>query len=53
VVEGIVADSAKLRLGGEKRELTVLFSDIRGFTALSETMAPRSWSSSSTATSRV
>ena len=40
VVEGIVADSAKLRLGGEKRELTVLFSDIRGFTALSETMAP-------------
>ena len=40
VVDGIVADSAKLRLGGEKRELTVLFSDIRGFTALSETMAP-------------
>jgi adenylate cyclase len=40
VVEDLVADSAKLRLGGDKRELTVLFSDIRGFTALSETMAP-------------
>ena len=40
VVEGIVADAGKLRLGGEKRELTVLFSDIRGFTTLSEAMAP-------------
>jgi adenylate cyclase len=29
-----------LQLGGEKRELTVLFSDIRGFTTLSESMAP-------------
>ncbi|HET9036789.1 MAG TPA: adenylate/guanylate cyclase domain-containing protein [Myxococcaceae bacterium] len=29
-----------LRLGGEKRDCTVLFSDIRGFTAISETMAP-------------
>jgi adenylate cyclase len=40
VVDDLVADSDRLRLGGEKRELTVLFSDIRGFTALSETMAP-------------
>ncbi len=40
VVEDIVADAGKLRLGGEKRELTVLFSDIRGFTTLSEAMAP-------------
>jgi adenylate cyclase len=28
------------RLGGEKRNVVVLFSDIRGFTALSETMNP-------------
>ena len=29
-----------LRLGGEKRELSVLFSNIRGFTSFSERMAP-------------
>ena len=29
-----------LRLGGEEREVTILFSDIRNFTALSENMAP-------------
>ena len=28
------------KLGGDKRELTVLFSDIRGFTSFSEKMAP-------------
>ena len=40
VVDELVADAGKLQLGGEKRELTVLFSDIRGFTTLSEAMAP-------------
>jgi adenylate cyclase len=40
VVEGLVSGADRLRLGGEKRELTVLFSDIRGFTAMSEAMAP-------------
>jgi adenylate cyclase len=40
VVEDLVSDAGALRLGGEKRELTVLFSDIRGFTTLSEGMQP-------------
>jgi adenylate cyclase len=40
VVDGLVSGADRLRLGGEKRELTVLFSDIRGFTTLSEAMDP-------------
>jgi adenylate cyclase len=40
VVEEIVHDIDKLRLGGEKRELTVLFSDIRGFTSVAESLPP-------------
>jgi adenylate cyclase len=36
-----IAESAEsVKLGGEKRTVAVLFSDIRGFTALSETMRP-------------
>lgn len=31
--------AADLRLGGERRELTLLFCDIRGFTAMSESLA--------------
>lgn len=40
VVEQMLKNPEKLKLGGEKRELTVLFSDIRGFTSFSEQMAP-------------
>jgi len=40
VVDKLIQDPVKLRLGGEKRHLTVLFSDIRGFTSISEKLAP-------------
>lgn len=40
VVNELIMDPTKLGLGGETRELTVLFSDIRGFTTLSENFAP-------------
>lgn len=40
VVDRILADPAKAKLGGERKELTVLFSDIRGFSNFSEGMAP-------------
>lgn len=40
VVETLVEDPAKLRLGGERRELTAFFSDIRGFTTISEELDP-------------
>lgn len=36
LVEQLANSPEKLVLGGEQRELTILFSDIRGFTAISE-----------------
>lgn len=40
VVEQMLRNPERLKLGGEKKELTVLFSDIRGFTSFSEQMTP-------------
>jgi adenylate cyclase len=35
-----LADAGHLQLGGERREVTILFADIRGYTKLSEQMTP-------------
>ncbi len=39
LVERIIEDAKSLKLGGEKREITVLFADIRGFTTISEKLS--------------
>jgi adenylate cyclase len=36
VIEEIIADPDKLELGGEVRELTLMFCDVRNFTSISE-----------------
>jgi adenylate cyclase len=41
MVEKLAQDPQALTLGGETREITILFSDIRGFTSLSESMDPQ------------
>ncbi len=40
VMEEMLKHPEKLKLGGDKRELSVLFSDIRGFTTISERLPP-------------
>ncbi|MEE9911818.1 MAG: adenylate/guanylate cyclase domain-containing protein [Deltaproteobacteria bacterium] len=40
VINEMLKDPAKLKLGGDKKDLTVLFSDIRGFTTISEKLTP-------------
>ena len=40
MVERVVAHPQLLKLGGEERELTLLFCDVRGFTTISEQFDP-------------
>lgn len=40
VVESIMQNIEDLKLGGARRNMTVLFSDLRGFTSLSEGLKP-------------
>lgn len=45
LVERLAREPSALELGGETRRLTVMFSDIRGFTTLSEGMDPQTLTS--------
>jgi adenylate cyclase len=40
ILDHILAHPEKVHLGGERRDLTILFSDIRGFTSISEASSP-------------
>ncbi len=40
VIEGLVQDPDKLKLGGERRHMSILFADIVGFTSRSERTPP-------------
>ena len=40
VIDQIIADPSRLQLGGEKRELTLFFSDIEKFSSFSEKLDP-------------
>jgi adenylate cyclase len=41
MVEMLARDPGLLKLGGEQRELTILFCDVRGFTAIAEALKDR------------
>ncbi|MEO5376531.1 MAG: CHASE2 domain-containing protein [Magnetococcus sp. DMHC-6] len=41
VVDILVKDPSKLTLGGEQREMTALFSDVAGFSSISENLTPK------------
>ena len=40
LVEALARDPDRLRLGGEEREMTFLFTDLEGFTSFTESVAP-------------
>lgn len=45
VIERILEDPSQLKLGGERRELTILFSDLQGFSSISERLDPQALTS--------
>lgn len=40
VIDRLIDDPSQLQLGGERRELTIFFSDLQGFSSISERMSP-------------
>ena len=40
VIDRILKDPSQLKLGGERRELSIFFSDLQGFSSLSEKLDP-------------
>ena len=40
VISELIEDPSRLKLGGERRMITVIFSDVRGFTSFSESHQP-------------
>ncbi|HYA40356.1 MAG TPA: adenylate/guanylate cyclase domain-containing protein, partial [Syntrophobacteraceae bacterium] len=45
VIERILVDPSQLKLGGERKELSIFFSDIEGFSSISEKLDPESLTS--------
>jgi adenylate cyclase len=41
VIDEIILNPESLQLGGEEREITIFFSDIKGFTSISEKLDPK------------
>ena len=40
VIEQLISNPSKLKLGGERREISMFFSDIEGFSTISEKLSP-------------
>ena len=40
VIDGLIANPHKLKLGGERRHISIFFSDVQSFTSLSEKLSP-------------
>ncbi len=40
VINELISDPEKLNLGGEKKHLTAIFTDVRGFSSISESLDP-------------